>query len=417
MSTRFAWDTGECPYGLEYTQRKIGPVMVDRKTRFLIAVMGLAFGLGRLGIAQAPPAAAGRGGGRGPQDTLVSPEIHADRSVTFRVRAPQASAVTLTGDWMATPEASTGGTIKMIKDATGVWSVTSPPLEATIHLYSVTLDGLNIADPINPKIKLRTRTSASLVEVPGNPAPVWQIQDVPHGSVDWNWQRSGVYGDTHEFFVYLPPGYEKGNRRYPVLYLIHGSGDTAPAWTIAGAANVILDNLIAQKKAVPMIIVMPFNGGSNAGRGGVNATPPFEEYMLKELMPLVDAKYRTAPGRKNRAMAGLSAGGAATYNVGMKHLEVFSQLGMFSAAGGGGGDFATRYPQLAADPKAANAKLDVFWIGCGQQDPLDKAARDFDAALTKLQIKHTFADREGGHVWPVWRWCLSQFAPLLFRKS
>jgi enterochelin esterase family protein len=317
---------------------------------------------------------------------------------------------------MATPEAATGGTIKMIKDATGVWSVTSPPLEATIHLYSVTLDGLNIADPVNPKIKLRTRTSASLVEVPGDPAPVWQIQAVPHGSVDWNWQHSAVYNDTHEFFVYLPPGYEKGKRRYPVLYLIHGSGDTAPAWTIAGAANVILDNLIAQKKAVPMIVVMPFNG-RNAAAPPPAGTTAFEEYMLKELMPFVDAKYRTAPGRKNRAMAGLSAGGAATYNVGLKHLEVFSQLGMFSSAGGGGSGFATRYPQLASDPKAANSKLDVFWIGCGQQDPADKTARDFDAALTKLQIKHTFADREGGHVWPVWRWCLSQFAPLLFRKA
>jgi len=400
-----------------------------RKTRFVMALVPLALGLSRLGFAQAPPAAGGRGAGRGPVDTLVSPEVHADRTVTFRVRAPQASDVKLTGDWMATPEAATGGTIDMTRDSSGVWSVTSPPLEASIHLYFFTLDGLAIADPVNPRIKLRTRTSASLVEVPGDPPPVWQIQDVPHGSVDWNWQHSAVYNDTHEFFVYLPPGYEKGNTHYPVLYLVHGAGDTAAGWTMAGAANVILDNLIAQKKAAPMIVVMPFNGGTpaaaappaapsaagNAGRGGLNASPAFEEYMLKELMPFVDAKYRTAPGRKNRAMAGLSAGGAATYNVGLKHLEIFSQLGMFSAAGGGGGDFATRYPQLASDPKGTNTRLTVFWIGCGQQDPLDTAAKAFDASLTKLQIKHTFADREGGHVWPVWRWCLSQFAPLLFR--
>ena len=379
-------------------------------TRPIVAMAGLVLGLGRFGMAQA---------GRGAQDTLVSPEVHADGAVTFRVRAPQASEVTLTGDWMATPQAATGGTIKMVKGDNGVWTFTSPPLEATIHLYSFTLDGLNIADPVNPKIKLRTRTSASLVEVPGDPPPVWQTQDVPHGSVDWNWQHSAVYNDTHEFFVYLPPGYEKGGKRYPVLYLVHGAGDTAAGWTMAGAANVILDNLIARKKAVPMIVVMPFNGGTPAARpaGGANAASPFEGYMLKELMPFVDSKYRTAPGRKNRAMAGLSAGGAATYNVGLKHLEIFSQLGMFSAAGSGGGDLATRYPQLAADPKGTNAKLDVFWIGCGQQDPLDTAAKTFDASLTKLQIKHTFMDREGGHVWPVWRWCLSQFAPLLFKKG
>jgi enterochelin esterase-like enzyme len=394
------------------------------RTRSLIPLMGLALSLSGLGIAQTPPAGAGRGGGRGRQDTLVSPEVHADRSVTFRVRAPQASEVTLTGDWMATPEAATGGTIKMTKDETGVWSLTSSPLEATLHLYFFTVDGMNIADPVNPRIKLRTRTSASLVEVPCDPPPVWEMQNVPHGSVDWNWQHSAVYNDTHEFLVYLPPGYEKGNTRYPVLYLVHGAGDTAVGWTMAGGANVILDNLIAQKKAVPMIVVMPYNGGTpatpppasvgNAGRGGGNSA--FEEYMMKELMPFVDAKYRTASGRKNRAMAGLSAGGAATYNVGLKHLEVFSQFGLFSAAGGGS-DFATRYPQLAADPKGTNAKIDVFWIGCGQQDPLDKSAKDLDAALTKLQIKHTFVDREGGHVWPVWRWALSQFAPLLFKKS
>jgi enterochelin esterase family protein len=394
------------------------------KTGLTITLMALALGGSRPGMAQAQPAAGGRGGGRGQQDTLVSPEVHADRTVTFRIRAPQASDVKLTGDWMATPEAATGGIVAMTRDATGIWSVTSPPLEASIHLYFFTVDGLPIADPINPRIKLRTRTSASLVEVPGDPAPVWQIQDVPHGSVDWNWQHSAAYDDTHEFFVYLPPGYERGNARYPVLYLVHGSGDTAIGWTLAGAANVILDNLIAQKKATPMIVVMPFNGGNaaarppaagNGGRGGNGSA--FEDYMLKELMPLVDAKYRTAPGRKNRAMAGLSAGGAATYNIGLKHLEIFSQLGMFSSAGSGGGDFAARYPQLAADVNGANAKLDVFWIGVGQQDPVDKAARDFDAALTKLQIKHTFMDREGGHVWPVWRWCLSQFAPLLFKKA
>lgn len=378
-------------------------------------ITGLALTLGGMGLAQTPPAGAGRAG-RGPQDTLVSPEVHADRTVTFRVRAPHASEVTLTGDWMAVPETPTGGTTKMTKDEAGVWSVTSPPLEASMHLYFFTVDGVNIADPVNPRLKLRTRTSASLVEVPGDPAPVWEVQAVPHGSVDWNWQHSAVYNDTHEFLVYLPPGYEKGNTRYPVLYLVHGSGDTALGWTTAGSANVILDNLIAQKKAVPMIVVMPFNGGTPAVRPAAGSPSAFEDYMLKELMPFVDAKYRIAPGRKNRAMAGLSAGGAATYNVGLKHLEVFSQFGLFSAAGGGG-DFATRYPQLAADPKGTNAKLEVFWIGCGQQDPLDKSAKDLDAALTKLQIKHTYADRDGGHVWPVWRWCLGEFAPLLFRKS
>jgi enterochelin esterase-like enzyme len=408
------------------------------RTRLMMALAACVLGFTQTTIAQVPAAPAR--GGRGPADTLVSPEVHADRTVTFRLRAPQATTVTLTGDWLATPASATGGSMPMAKDASGVWSVTTPPLEATVHLYFFTLDGLAIADPINPRIKLRTRTSASLVDVPGDPIPVWQVRDVPHGSVDWNWQHSAAYNDTHEFLVYLPPGYYKGNTRYPVLYLVHGAGDTAMGWTTAGNANLILDSLIAEKRATPMIVVMPFNG-SNApapapapaapapaaagdagraaagGRGGGAATSPFEDYLVKELIPFVDAKYRTAPGRQNRAMAGLSAGGAATYNIGLKHLELFSAFGLFSSAGTTGSDFATKYPQLAGDVKATNAKIDVFWIGCGTVDPLDQAAKTLDAELTKLQIKHTYKNRDGGHVWPVWRWTLSEFAPLLFKKG
>jgi len=373
----------------------------------------------------AAPQGPARGRGRGPVDTLVSPEVHPDRTVTFRLRAPQANDVILTGDWMATLESSTGGTAKMTKDASGVWTFTSPPLEPTIHLYFFNVDGMTIADPINPDVKLRVRTSGSLVEVPGDPKPVWQLQEVPHGTVDLNWQHSSAYNDYHEVAVYLPPGYRKGNTRYPVLYLVHGAGDIATSWTHPGAANIILDNLIAEKKAVPMIVVMPFNGSNNpapssaqgqAGAGGRGAgTPLFEEYMTKELMPLIEANYRTLPGRRNRAMAGLSAGGGATYNVGLKHTELFSQFGFFSAAGING-QFATKYPELA-DAKTAAAKLDLIWIGVGQQDPLNANSKAFDEALTALKIKHTYVTREGGHVWPVWRWALSEFAPLLFRKG
>ncbi len=329
------------------------------------------------------PSGQGRGRARGPVDTLVSPEVHPDRTVTFRLRAPQANDVTLTGDWMATLDASTGGTARMTKDASGIWTFTSPPLEPTVHLYFFTVDGMNIADPVNPDVKPRVRTSGSLVEVPGDPIPVWQMQEVPRGSVDLNWHHSNAYNDYHEFAVYLPPGYYKSNTRYPVLYLVHGAGDIATSWTNPGAANVILDNLISQKKAVPMIVLMPFNGGNNpaAGRGQAGGgrgagVSPFDDYLTKELMPLIDATYRTLPGRRNRAMAGLSAGGGATYNVGLKHTELFSQFGFFSAAGVNG-EFATKYPEFA-DAKAAAAKLDLIWIGVGQQDPLKVGSQAFD---------------------------------------
>lgn len=407
------------------------------KFRFTTALCISALFLSQMAFAQGRGGSGG--GGRGQQDNLVSPEVHADRTVTFRLRAPQASVVTLTGDWLASLSASTGGTTPMTKDATGIWSVTTPPLEATIHLYFFTMDGVTMADPVNPKIKLRVRTSGSLVEVPGDPVPVWQFRDVPHGSVDWNMQHSGVYNDTHEFLVYLPPGYHTGKAKYPVLYLVHGAGDTALAWTTAGAANLVLDSLIADKKAVPMIVVMPFNGSNapapaggagnggggggrgasggrgGSGRGGGGGNTQFEDYMVKELIPFVDANYRVAAGRQNRAMAGLSAGGAATFNIAFKHPELFGSAGLFSAAGGG--SFETRYPQLAADPKGTSAKLPVIWIGCGTQDPLDQGAKSLDAELTKLKINHIYKDRDGGHVWPVWRWALSEFTPLLFKKG
>src|SRR3569833_1171540 len=221
--------------------------------------------------------ASGAGRGRGQQDNLVSPEVHPDRTVTFRLRAPQASTVTLTGDWLASRTSPTGGATPMTKDSSGVWSFTTPPLEATVHLYSFTMDGVNMADPVNPRMKLRVRTSGSLVEVPGEPVPVWGMRDnVPHGSMDWNTQHSNVYGDTHEFLVYLPAGYHTSKAKYPVLYLVHGAGDTAMAWGTAGAANLILDILIADKMAAPMIVGGPGGGGGaparpGAGRGAGSA--------------------------------------------------------------------------------------------------------------------------------------------------
>jgi enterochelin esterase family protein len=384
------------------------------RTRLVAAIVAsVVVAAGATAMGQAPAPGQGRGGGRGAQDMLVSPEVHPDRTVTFRIRFPQATTVTLTGDWLATPQTPTGGAVPMTKDADGVWSVTSAPLEPTVHLYFFTVDGQAIADPINPRMKLRVRTSASLVEVPGSPVPLWQVRDIPHGSLDWNVHHSTAYNDTHEFMAYLPSGYFTSTTRYPVLYLVHGAGDTALGWGTAGAANLILDSLIAEKKAVPMIVVMPFNGSNNppAPQGA------FEDYMLKDLIPYVEAKYRVAPGRENRAMAGLSAGGAATYSVGLKHLELFSAFGLFSAAAGGSNfaDFATRYPDLVKNPTDTNAKIKVFWIGCGTEDPLDAGAKTLDAELSKAQIVHTYMDRPGGHVWPVWRWALSEFAPHLFQ--
>ncbi len=354
-----------------------------------------------------------------PPDTLVSPEVRADGKVTFRIRAAKAAEVTLFGDWM-----TVGSKHPMTKDADGVWSATVGPLEATIHLYSFTVDGVTMADPVNPRIKLRQRTSASLVEVPLKGAP-WEVRDVPHGSVDMNWLRTPVIvnkdgAETRQVLVYTPPGYEKNpKQRYPVLYLLHGSGDTAESWTQVGATNIILDNLIAEKKAKPMIIVMPlghavpFGSAPEIQRKNV---PLMEEFMLKDLMPWAESKYRIAAGRQNRALAGLSMGGGQTFNIGFAHLDLFGALGVFSSATQP--EFAEKFKTVLADAKGTNAKLNLFWYANGDQDPVFTRAKDTSTLLNKHQIRHTFRVIENGlHTWPVWRRCLSEFVPLLFQSK
>lgn len=367
------------------------------KTLLLIAVLYLSVA----GLAQTPP-----------PDGLVSPEIYPDGKVTFRIRAAKASEVTLFGDWMPV-----GSKHPMTKDAEGIWSATVSSIEATIHLYSFTVDGVTIADPVNPRIKLRQRTSASLVEVPAKGTP-WEVRDVPHGSVESNWLRTAVInGETRQVFVYTPPGYDKNpKQRYPVLYLLHGSGDTAESWTQVGATNLILDNLIAEKKAKPMIVVMPLGHAVPFGSPPEIAkknVPLMEEYVLKDLMPWAEAKYRIAAGRQNRALAGLSMGGGQTFNIGFAHLDLFSALGVFSSATQP--EFAEKFKTVLDDAKGTNAKLNVFWYGCGDKDPVFTRAKDTSALLNKHQIRHTFRPIANGmHTWPVWRLCLSEFVPLLF---
>ncbi len=234
-------------------------------------------------------------------DTIVSPEVLPDRRVTFRVRAPKASEVSLFGDWMLP-----GTQQAMARDEQGVWSTTTSPLEPGLAIYTFTVDGVTTPDPINPRLKLRARTSASLVDVPGRPPELWEAGDGPHGAVEVNWQNSKVTGDTRAYYVYTPPGYDPGrSTRYPVLYLLHGNNDTASGWTDVGKANFILDNLLAQKKALPMIVVMPWGHAVPYAGSQSNNTAIFERYLIGEVIPQVEKKYRVARGRENRALVGL----------------------------------------------------------------------------------------------------------------
>jgi len=352
-------------------------------------------------LAQAPQA-----------DTLVSPEVHRDRKVTFRIRAPKAAEVTFFGDWMPT-----GKQEKMTKAADGVWSVALGPLPPSIYLYTFTVDGLTIADPVNPRIKLRSRTSASMVEVSGDSPELWQARNVPHGAVSLHWQQSKVLGDTRWIWVYTPPGYETETaKRYPVLYLLHGSNDIAGGWTLAGQANFILDNLIAENKATPMVVVMPYGHavpfGSPRTEQAKN-TAMFEEYLLKDVTPYVESKFRVVKDREKRAIAGLSMGGGQSISVGFGHPELYSAVGAFSAAVPG--DFEKRFASLLAAPKETNKKLKLIWFACGKDDSLFKRSAELSEVLKKSDIRHTWRPSEGAHTYTVWRQYLGEFVPLLFR--
>jgi enterochelin esterase-like enzyme len=346
-------------------------------------------------------------------DTLQSPEVSADHHVTFRILAPKASEVTLTGDWLGTTPAP-----KLSKDERGVWSVTLGPFEPSIYIYSFNVDGVAIPDPVNPKIKLRARTSASMVEVKDDTPAFWEPHDVPHGAVEINWEKSkAIAGETRAMWIYTPPDYAKTTRRYPVLYLLHGSNDTAAGWTMAGYANFVLDNLLADGKALPMIVVMPFGHATPFGvltpQGGMSNDALFEEYMLKDVIPTVEARYRVSPGRENRAIAGLSMGGGQSLRIGLGHLDLFSAVASFSGAVPA--DFETRFAALLKDSAGTNHKIKTLWIGCGQQDSLFGRSKNLSELLTKYQVKHVFHPTDGVHNYTVWRKYLAEYAPLLFR--
>jgi enterochelin esterase-like enzyme len=341
-------------------------------------------------------------------DLVVSPEVKAGM-VSFRIYAPKAEIVTLNGDWM-----KLGTRAPLKKSADGVWSITVGPLDPQVYLYSFNVDGMNLADPVNPRIKLRARTSASLVEVPGD--ALWIHKNVPHGKVEMHTHLSKTLGDVRELYVYTPPDYDANQpKKYPVLYLFHGNNDVAAGWTVTGRAHVILDNLIAEAKAEPMLIVMPWAHAAPYGSRGQTNTELFEQYLLEDVVPLVESKYRTANGGLNRALAGLSMGASLSLHIGLRHPELFGNIGLFSLTGLPGG-FEQRYRSALSDAKSLNEKLKVFWIAIGTDDEGIEGNRALRSLLKKYGVQITESEGPGAHFYPVFRRELSEFAPKLFRQ-
>ncbi len=344
---------------------------------------------------------------------LVSPEVAADRRVTFRLRAPNATNVTVSGEWP--------GAKAMSKDANGNWEVTVGPLEPDLYGYSFSVDGFQTLDPGNSAVKPARSPRTSILEVPGTP-PLLHEWDatVPHGTVREHWYQSTSLGKRRSLHVYTPPGYDQSRKDLPVMYLLHGSGDNDATWSALGRANVILDNLIAAKKAKHMIVVMtdghpyvspPGVSATNVAERGRN-TKSYERDLIEDVMPFVEKNYRTIKKRESRAIIGLSMGGGQALHVGLNHLDRFSWVGAMSAAVPGENDIA---PALA-DAKSTNKKLAALWIAIGKDDFLLARNKSFNELLTAKGIAHTYKVTEGNHSWPVWRKYLAEFVPLVFTK-
>ena len=311
----------------------------------------------------------------------------------------------------------------MEKDDQGVWSVRTAPLTPDYYGYSFALDGVGLIDPSNWLIKPNLINPQSMVHVAGPASLPWEINDVPHGEVHHHFYRSSVASDDRDYYVYTPPAYDpKGKETYPVLYLLHGFSDDASGWTAVGRANVLLDNLVAQGKAKPMIVVMPLGYGTmemvRHGWGVWNNTElrnqnfaRFREALLTEVIPRVESEYRASKDRAGRAVAGLSMGGAESLLTGLNALDKFAWVGAFSS-GGIPDDYAADFPGLDAN---ASHRLRLLWIACGTEDGLITANRKLREWLKSKGVKPTEIETPGRHTWMVWRRNLAEFAPLLFR--
>ena len=356
------------------------------------------------------------------------PCVYPDGRATFRIMAPKAASV----------QVRVGAAYDMTRGDDGAWMVTTPPLVPGFHYYSVVVDGAVFNDPGSHTF-YGTSKDSSGIEIPEPDVDYYLPKNVPHGQVRMHWYYSKITGAWRRCFVYTPPDYETNLKaRYPVLYLQHGSGEDETGWTIQGKANFILDNLIAEKKAVPMIIVMENGYASRPGEkppaappaaAGRGARPPvgpgtsaFEEVLVKEVIPMIDANYRTIPDREHRAMAGLSMGGNQACRITLANLNIFSHVGMFSGTCLGLGtepfDPKTAFGGVFADADSFNKRVRLVWIGLGtaEPEPFPASIKAFRSSLDQGGIKYVYFESPGtAHEWLTWRRSLHDFAQRLFR--
>lgn len=416
---------------------------VKRSDLLWTAILGIGLLSVPVASAQmAPPAAPGRGA-QAPR--LVSPEVHPDKTVTFRFSAPKAKEVTLNGSW------DDGTDIRMTRNDDGVWSVTVGPLGEQLWGYWYLVDGAKALDPNNGETQRDGLRYDNLLMINGPYSDTWTFKDVPHGTIQIIWYPSPTLKqDRRRMYVYTPPGYETSQTRYPVLYLLHGGGGDEDAWVTMGRANIILDNLIAAGKIKPMIVVMP-NGNANqtvsqgygygpiprpqavmapapppvqaaaggpGGRGG-SARPPmpqqpyagsYPESLVKDVIPFVEKTYRVISDKDNRAIAGLSMGGGHVLSATNNNPGVFGYVAVFSS---GPGTVDEAYEKQLEAVKEAGVKF--YWTGAGTTDMARERTVTLHALLEKHGFKTSYKEIPGRHYWFLWRDFLADYGSMLFR--
>ena len=377
--------------------------------------------------------------GQGPQ--VASPDVHADNSVTFNLIAPEAQKVQITGDFLPPKKVEYGGNTyempgvaDLVKNDKGVWTLTTEPLQPELYTYNMLVDGVKIIDPLNVYNIRDINNLFSVLLIGGNQrADLYKVNKVAHGTVSKIWYESPTAGLTRRLTVYTPAGYETSGKEYPVLYLLHGIGGDENAWSELGRAAQIMDNLIAQGKAEPMLVVMT-NGNisqeacpgetSEGFRVPTMMLPKTMEGSFETAFPdvvkFVEKTYRVKKDKAHRAIAGLSMGGCHSLFISINYPDLFDYVGLFSAAVDRQQNNQEGYPNIYAD---RNQKIDrlfskhpkLFWIGIGKTDFLIQSNNDLRAYLDSKNHKYTYLETEGGHIWRNWRIYLAEFTPLLFK--
>lgn len=359
---------------------------------------------------------------RGP--FVISPQVHSNKTVTFKYLAPTAKVVKLSAQFLKAP-------VNMLKDSSGIWSATVGPVTPDIYPYSFQVDGVTVMDPANVDFFPNERFKGSLVDVPGDKPLIHAMKDVPHGNVNYEYYSS-VEGSIGSLVVYTPPGYDKDpSKKYPVFYLISGTTDTEETFFKVGRTNLILDNLIAEGKAKPMIIVMPYGNpmariaeqkgkskpsdmASRDGADAVNRAKQFETDLIQNIIPYVEKNYRAVSNRESRAIGGFSRGGGQTLRAAFGNVDKFAWICCYSAYLSTP-EMESSYKHIVENPENTNKQFKLLWVSVGNEDFLYKQTAEFLEYLKSKKVNYKSLITGGGHTWMNVKTYVAETAPLLFQ--